>query len=314
MPMINVKGLVKEFDGFPAVDHLDFTVNKGEIVALLGPNGAGKTTTLRILTGYSSPTSGDVEIKGLTLNAELGKIKQVIGYLPESAPLYANMLVYDYLLFIAGIRRLDPGHRQSRITEIVQTCGLREIMHKPIGELSKGLKQRVGLAHALLHDPEILILDEPSEGLDPNQIQEIRELIKRIGREKTIILSTHILSEAEATCDRMVIINKGKIVADGTSKQLRTDSKIQSRVKLLLKNAPLEESLSRLSALSGVKEIQQKEEADPTLVHLEISCDTGRDIREDLYRTVRQTDWTLLELHQQSQSLENIFKELTQEN
>ncbi|MCF8106258.1 MAG: ABC transporter ATP-binding protein, partial [Desulfohalobiaceae bacterium] len=180
MTMINIQGLVKEFDGFRAVDNLSFAVNKGEIVALLGPNGAGKTTTLRVLTGYLAPTSGDVEVKGLPLQAQPGKIKQAIGYLPESAPLYKNILVYDYLLFLAGIRRLDPGRRHSRIKEIVQTCGLSEIMHKPISDLSKGLRQRVGLAHALLHDPEILVLDEPSEGLDPNQIQEIRAMIKRI--------------------------------------------------------------------------------------------------------------------------------------
>ncbi|MFW6054396.1 MAG: ATP-binding cassette domain-containing protein [Thermodesulfobacteriota bacterium] len=313
MTMINVQGLVKEFDGFRAVDNLSFAVNKGEIVALLGPNGAGKTTTLRVLTGYLAPTSGDVEVKGLRLNEKPEEVKQAIGYLPESAPLYKNMLVYDYLLFLAGIRRLDPGRRHSRIKEIVQNCGLTEIMHKPISELSKGLRQRVGLAHALLHDPEILILDEPSEGLDPNQIQEIRAMIKRIGREKTVILSTHILSEAEATCDRMVVINKGGIVADGTSGQLRADSKNQGRVRLLLKDAPRKESLDRVSALKGVRRVEQ-EEAGPNLLQFELSCEPGRDIREDLYLSVKETEWTLLELHQQSQSLENIFQELTKEN
>lgn len=314
MTMINVQGLVKEYDGFCALDRIDFSVHKGEILALLGPNGAGKTTTLRILTGYLSPTSGRVEVKGMVLPEQTGKIKESIGYLPESAPLYKNMLVYDYLLFLARIRQLDPGGIQPRIKEIMKTCGLGQIMHKPISELSKGLKQRVGLAHALLHDPEILILDEPSEGLDPNQIQEIREMIKRIGREKTVILSTHILSEAEATCDRMVIINKGKIVANGTSKQLRTDSKSRVRVKLLLKDAPLQDSRDRLLAVKGVKDIQPRQEAGNELLALDVDCDPDHDPREDLYRAIKDTDWTLLELYQQGQSLENIFKELTKES
>ena len=312
--MITIQGLVKNYNGFCAVDHIDFSVHTGEIVALLGPNGAGKTTTLRILTGYLAPSGGSVEIKGLSLEKHIGDIKKIIGYLPESAPLYKNMLVYDYLMFLARVRLLDPSGIQSRIKEIVKTCGLAQIMHKPISELSKGLKQRVGLAHALLHDPEILILDEPSEGLDPNQIQEIREMIRAIGREKTVILSTHILSEAEATCDRMVIINKGKIVADGSPGQLRSDSSMQAGIHCILKHASLEAVREKFAAVPGIQGIEPGPEDPDGGLHLHISCLPGHDPREDLYQTIRQTEWSLLELHQQSQSLENIFKELTQEN
>ena len=312
--MINVQGLVKKYDGFCAVDHIDFTVQTGEIVALLGPNGAGKTTTLRILSGYLAPSAGTVEVQGLSLKTQAGAIKQAIGYLPESAPLYKNMLVYDYLLFLGRVRRLDPAVRQSRIKEIVQTCGLSRIMHKPVGELSKGLKQRVGLAHALLHDPEILILDEPSEGLDPNQIQEIREMIKTIGRKKTVILSTHILSEAEATCDRMIIINKGHIVADGSPGSLRNDSGVQAGITLVLRHADRQDALDRLSALSGIQRVELGPTEQDDCLHLEISSLPDQDPREAIYQCIKHTDWTLLELHQQSRSLEHIFKELTQEN
>ncbi len=312
--MINIQGLVKNYDGFCAVDHIDFKVQSGEIVALLGPNGAGKTTTLRILTGYLAPSAGLVEIEGLSLRTQLGDIKKLIGYLPESAPLYRNMLVYDYLLFLARVRRLDPAVRQSRIKEMVKTCGLSRIMHKPISELSKGLKQRVGLAHALLHDPEILVLDEPSEGLDPNQIQEIREMIKTIGREKTVILSTHILSEAEATCDRMIIINNGRIAADGSPGTLRNASGVQAGINLVLKHAALQEALDKLSALPGIRHIEPGPAVREDLLRLEISCLPGHDPREAIYHCIKQSDWTLLELHQQSRSLEHIFKELTQEN
>ena len=312
--MINVQGLVKNYDGFCAVDHIDFTVHTGEIVALLGPNGAGKTTTLRILTGYLAPSAGTVEIKGLSLKNQTRAIKQAVGYLPESAPLYKNMLVYDYLLFLARVRGLDPALRHSRIKDIVQTCGLSRIMHKPVSELSKGLKQRVGLAHALLHDPEILILDEPSEGLDPNQILEIREMIKTIGRKKTVILSTHILSEAEATCDRMIIINQGQIVADGSPGSLRKDSGVQAGITLVLRHADQQEALDRLSALSGIERVEPAPSEPGDLLHLEISCLPEQDPREAIYQCIKQTDWTLLELHRQSRSLEHIFKELTQEN
>jgi len=213
--MIHVESLTKYYNDFCAVDRINLDIEKGEILGLLGPNGAGKTTTLRMLTGYFLPTSGNIRVKNYSMDKDLLEIKKLIGYLPESAPLYYGMLVYDYLNYVARIRGLDDAKKNTRIRELVDLCSLSAIMHNTIGELSRGLKQRVGLAHAMMNDPEILILDEPTSGLDPNQIIEIREIIRRIGKEKTVVLSTHILSEAEATCNRIVIINKGKIIADG---------------------------------------------------------------------------------------------------
>ena len=192
--MIHVENLSKYYGDFCAVDQISFDIEKGEIVGLLGPNGAGKTTTLRMLTGYFRPTSGSIRIKNYSIGDGLQEIKRLIGYLPESAPLYHNMLVYDYLQYIANIRGLSKEKFRGRIMELVDLCSLDQIMHMSIDELSKGLKQRVGLAHAMMDDPEILVLDEPTSGLDPNQIVEIRDIIKEIGKEKTVILSTHILS------------------------------------------------------------------------------------------------------------------------
>jgi ABC-2 type transport system ATP-binding protein len=219
--MIQADHLTKYYKDFCAVDGISLDIRKGEILGLLGPNGAGKTTTLRMLTGYFKPTRGTIKVKEFNSSQHPLKIKQLMGYLPESAPLYHNMLVFDYLDYVAEIRGISRDKRLTRIRELCDLCGLHDIMHKPIHELSKGLKQRVGLAHAMMGDPEILVLDEPTSGLDPNQIVEIRDIIKQIGREKTVILSTHILSEAEATCDRIVIINKGKIIANGSAEELK---------------------------------------------------------------------------------------------
>jgi ABC-2 type transport system ATP-binding protein len=213
--MIYVENLTKYYDHFCAVDRISFVVRKGEIIGLLGPNGAGKTTTLKMLTGYFPPSDGTIRVGDYNMDEHSLAIKQMIGYLPESSPFYKTMLVYDYLMHVAGIRGIPPSGRLARLKYLSDLCGLKDIMHKTIGELSKGLNQRVGLAHAMMNDPEILILDEPTQGLDPNQIVEIRNIIRRIGREKTVIFSTHILSEAEATCDRIMIINRGRIVADG---------------------------------------------------------------------------------------------------
>ena len=219
--MIHVDNLTKFYDGFCAVDGISLDIQKGEILGLLGPNGAGKTTTLKMLTGYFPPTSGTIAIKDLNINEHLLEIKQMIGYLPESSPFYKDLLVYDYLDYVAKIRGIPSSERHTRIKYLADLCGLNHVMHKSIGELSKGLNQRVGLAHAMMRDPEILILDEPTQGLDPNQIVEIRKIIRKIGEEKTVIFSTHILSEAEATCDRIVIINRGRIVADGETENLK---------------------------------------------------------------------------------------------
>ncbi len=226
--MIAIQDLTKYYGDLCAVDHVSFDIHKGEILGLLGPNGAGKTTIYRILTGYLRPTSGDIRVKDFHINENLAEIKKLIGYLPEAAPIYPEMLVYEYLDFVADVRGVASNRKVAHIRDLADLCSLNQVMHMTINELSKGYRQRVGIAHALMGDPEILVLDEPTSGLDPNQIVETREIIRRIGKEKTIIFSTHILSEAEATCDRMVIVNQGRKVADDTLDNLRKELKEQS--------------------------------------------------------------------------------------
>ena len=312
--MIHVENLTKYYNDFCAVDHITLDIEKGEILGLLGPNGAGKTTTLRMLTGYFLPSSGDIRVKDYSVYDDLLDIKKLIGYLPESAPLYQGMLVYDYLDYIANIRQLDTEEKLDRIRKLVDICGLQGIMHSPIGELSKGLKQRVGLAHAMMNDPEILILDEPTSGLDPNQIAEIREIIRQIGKEKTVILSTHILSEAEATCDRIVIINKGKIIADGSTEMLKQSSGKQRTIHLSLLKADSSAVRDRLSQVSGVSVVETQEDEAEQALRVKLSCNADADLRESIYHTIKETDWVLLEFYQETQTLENIFRELTREN
>ena len=230
--MIKIENLTKYYGELKAVDSVSFEIQKGEILGLLGPNGAGKTTIYRILTGYLSPTSGSIKVKNFNINDNLIEIKKLIGYLPEAAPIYQDMLVFDYLNFIADIRGVDKEKKMSHLRDLADLCSLNEVMHFSVNELSKGYRQRVGIAHALMGDPEILVLDEPTSGLDPNQIVETRDIIRRIGKEKTIVFSTHILSEAEATCDRVVIINRGKIVANDTVEGLRKSLKLDSFEKI----------------------------------------------------------------------------------
>ncbi|MBA3012243.1 MAG: ABC transporter ATP-binding protein, partial [Desulfobacula sp.] len=255
--MIDVQNLTKYYNDFCAVDHISLTVQPGEILGLLGPNGAGKTTTLRMLTGFFKPSSGSITINGLQMGKDSLKIKSLIGYLPESAPLYHNMLVYDYLTYVAKIKGLhDPDKRQARFRELVKLCGISDIMGKPIATLSKGLRQRVGIAHAMVTDPEILILDEPTSGLDPNQIAEIRDIIRSIGKEKTIIFSTHILSEAEATCDRIAIINKGRVVANDTTSHLKQNATQASLIRLSLSGPTESQALDLLKTIDDRLEIK----------------------------------------------------------
>jgi len=312
--LIEVENLSKYYDGFCAVNRIDFSVQKGEIVGLLGPNGAGKTSTLRMLTGYLSPTSGNIRVKEYSIRDDALKIKHLMGYLPESAPLYRAMLVYDYLDFVARIRGLDEDKAKNRIRALSELCGLTEIMHFSIGELSRGLRQRVGLAHAMMSDPEILILDEPTSGLDPNQIVEIRDIIRRAAKEKTIILSTHILSEAEATCDRVIIIHRGKIVADDDTRTLSEISGLDQVVTLALRHAPAEAAAERLKGIDGVLDVQETGKIDSETLVLKVRCREGSDPREAIYKSVKETDWVLLELHQETQNLETIFRELTRED
>ena len=255
--MIHVENLTKYYDDFCAVDRINLDIQKGEILGLLGPNGAGKTTTLRMLTGYFMPTSGKIRVKDYSIDENPVEIKKLIGYLPESAPLYYNMLVYDYLDYIARIRGFEKDQKNARIRFLADTCSLNGIMHNTIDELSKGLKQRVGLAHAMMDDPEILILDEPTSGLDPNQIAEIRNIIRQIGKEKTVILSTHILSEVEATCDRIVIINKGIIIADDRMESLKHSAGKEQLIHMALLNADFQSVKTQLKHIDGIVDIEQ---------------------------------------------------------
>lgn len=311
--MIHVENLTKYYKDVCAVDRISFDIQKGEIIGLLGPNGAGKTTTMRMLTGFIQPTSGSIRVKEYDLEENALEIKKLMGYLPESAPLYQDMLAYDYLSYIADIRGLDRENKLPRIRRLADVCGLNEVMHKPIGELSKGYKQRVGLAHAMMDDPEILILDEPTSGLDPNQIVEIRDIIKEIGKEKTVILSTHILSEAEATCDRIVIINRGQIVADDRTKNLKQSANGECLIKVTLRNADFQSAASDLGALTHVNAVSQDGESDGA-VHLRLACRSSEGLREEIYKKIKQTDWILLEFRQEARTLENIFRQLTREN
>jgi ABC-2 type transport system ATP-binding protein len=311
--MIQVENLTKYYHALCAVDQINLNIEKGEILGLLGPNGAGKTTTLRMLTGYLQPSSGNIRVKGLSIDQHLLEIKKLLGYLPESAPLYHDMLVWDYLNYVASIRRINGNQKLARIRHLADLCGINEVMHQPIGELSKGYKQRVGLAHAMMNDPEVLILDEPTSGLDPNQIAEIRKIIKEIGRQKTIILSTHILSEAEATCDRIVIISQGKIVADGSAENLKQSTRGKNILKIGVQNADFKTVREALSDIPGLDDIKRVSETD-SLLSLSLSYSSTADLRPEVYRRVKETDWILLEFHQEIQSLENIFRELTKEN
>ena len=311
--MIHVENLTKYFSELCAVDQITFDIQNGEILGLLGPNGAGKTTFLRMLTGYLRPTSGIIRVKDYTIDEHLLEIKKLLGYLPESAPLYHDMLVYDYLNYVADVRELHSEEKLSRIRRLADLCGLNEVMHQPIGELSKGYNQRVGLAHAMMSDPEILVLDEPTSGLDPNQIAEIREIIKKIGKKKTIIISTHILSEAEATCDRIVIINRGRIVADGSTETIKQTASGEYLINISLQNTDFKSVERELSSLEGVVGITFGNDEE-NILGVRLTCKSSADIRGEIYRKIKQTDWVLLEFHQETGSLENIFRRLTQEN
>ena len=311
--MIHTEKLTKYYGDLCAVDQIDLDIRKGEITGLLGPNGAGKTTTLRMITGYLLPTSGSIQIKDYSIKEDMLAIKRLIGYLPESAPLYHNMLVYDYLDYVARVRGLEGNAKMERIHTLADLCGLEGIMHKGIGELSKGLKQRVGLAHAMMNDPEILVLDEPTSGLDPNQIVEIRDIIRGIGREKTIILSTHILSEAEATCDRIVIIDHGKIVADGSTETLKRSSGQEKTLTISLAGADMDSVRTRLGAIEGITRIEQLASTEPDELRVALTASGGEDIRRPVYLAIKETAWILVGLSQEGKSLENIFRELTKE-
>ena len=303
--MIEVSNVSRIFGTFRAVNDVSFSIPTGQIVGLLGPNGAGKTTTMRMITGFLKPTSGTIKIDGTDITENPVESKRKIGYMPESAPLYGDMIVDDYLRYIARMQQQDEN---VKVPLLCRECGLEEVMHKNIGELSRGYRQRVGLAHALMNDPEILILDEPTSGLDPNQVEDVRALIKEIGKTRTVIISTHILSEVEMLCSRVIIISGGKLVADSPTDQLRTryGNAAVVRVNANATEAQLSDSLK---GICGIQSLSfEKAETGATAL-IAIQGDT--EIRPAVAKAVLSSGYDLYELSLQRNSLEDVFHILT---
>lgn len=309
--MIRVKNVNKKYGEFQALEDISFEIKKGEIVGLLGPNGAGKTTTMKIMTCYMAPTSGEVIIDGHDITDESLAIRKKIGYLPESAPLYMDMNVFEYLDYAADMQNVPKKQKMQKMRKAIQECGLEEEMYTTIGELSKGYRQRVGLAQALIHEPEILILDEPTSGLDPNQIIEIRKLIKKIGEKKTVILSTHILSEVEATCNRVLIINKGQIVASGTPNELRNKAAGNIQLHLKVEGSDKQKIVDVLRKLEGIASIYDGNSMEKGITTLLLEIGTNEDMRKIINHHLLNNGLELLEMTKEEQSLENIFRDLT---
>ncbi len=305
---IIVENLVKSYGTQKAVDNVSFKVNTGEVLGFLGPNGAGKTTTMKAITTFLVPDSGNVRVGKDSIRNNPESIKHNIGYLPENNPLYEDMPVIDYLRFVGEIQGITKDRIYDSLLSVIDICGLEAEKHKKISELSKGYKQRVGLAQALIHEPEVLILDEPTTGLDPNQISEIRDLIRKIGREKTVILSSHILAEVEATCDRILIINKGKIVADGTTDELRKQSQGHNILKMKIENGDVNVIYKALAELDGVN---MTDLTDPEKGRFEIAGETESGLAARVFKLCVDKGWILTELTPVETKLEDIFKELT---
>ena len=309
--MIRVENLSKRFGEIQAIQDVGFTVSDGEILGFLGPNGAGKSTTLRIITTYLTPTAGRVTIDDLDVADESAQVRARIGYLPEQNPLYNEMTAYDQLQFAAAARGITGQTFAAALRRVIGECGLKEIIHRPIGELSKGYRQRVGLAQAIIHDPDILILDEPTSGLDPNQIAEIRAVIKKLGREKTVIISTHILQEVQAVADRMIILNKGRVVADGTTAELMAGFEGRARLNLEVKNST-DKSIATLTDRFPEIKIQDRTTCDG-VCRIALEYPTGHDLREQIFGYAVEADWVLLEMSRQQAQLEDLFRSLTLE-
>jgi ABC-2 type transport system ATP-binding protein len=296
---IEVKHLTKFFGEQAAVNDISFEIGKGEIVAFLGPNGAGKSTTMKMITGYIPASSGSIKVNGITVDVDDLETRKIIGYLPENNPLYLDMYVKEYLHFVGSIYKIKD--LKNRVNEMIQMVGLELEQHKKIGALSKGYKQRVGLAQAFIHDPQVLILDEPTSGLDPNQLVEIRELIKTIGKEKTIMLSTHIMQEVEAICDRVIIINKGKIVANNNQQSLDSSPEVQT-IYIEFEGAVSSQLLSKIPGVTTVKAL-----GNGWL----IEGVTDQDLRKNVSKKAQKAGWLIMTLKLEKKSLEAVFKELT---
>jgi ABC-2 type transport system ATP-binding protein len=306
--MIKVENLTKRYAGHTAIKDLTFEVGKGEIMGFLGPNGAGKSTTMRILASFMPPTSGRVSIAGYDIFRESLQARAHLGYMPENVPLYNDMRVTEYLDYRAALKGVPHRRISERVGDVKELCGVKDVERKLIGTLSKGYRQRVGLADALLHEPDLLILDEPTIGLDPNQIRQVRELIKNLGKQHTILLSTHILPEVEMTCTRVIIIHKGRIEAcdtpDNLLGQIRQAGGVIVEAKVGTDNGAEE-----LRKISGVRDVSTEREGDWNLFSLRV--ESGTDVREEIYRLAAARRWTLRELSQRRATLEDVFVEIT---
>ena len=310
--MISVENLSKTYAGFRAVRDISFHVDKGEIVGFLGPNGAGKSTTMKILSGYLPPTDGNIRIAGFDVVTESLEVRKRIGYMPENVPLYTDMRVNEFLRFRAELKKVARRNIKDRVETVKELCHLKDVENKIIGTLSKGYRQRVGLADAMVHDPDLLILDEPTIGLDPNQIRSVSDLIKDLGKHHTILLSTHILSEVELTCNRVLVINRGKIEASDTpanlTKLVRGGGSILLEVK-----APALDVTNKIEALPNIEDVEITLPSDGDWTQATIFAKPGIDVREDVYGVVRSNNWPLRELARKKATLEEAFVELTQD-
>jgi len=307
--MIEVKNLVKRYGHTIAVNDVSFEANPGKVLGFIGPNGAGKTTTMRILTCYIGANAGKAAVCGYDVFEQSLEVRKHIGYLPERAPLYMNLGVLDYLNFIAQARGIPKGERKGRIREMVEVCGLESVVQKDVGELSRGFRQRLGLAQTLIHNPEVLILDEPTSGLDPIQIISIRNLIKEMGKEKTIILSTHILPIVEDTCDRILIINNGKIVANGTQEELAIQLQGGDMFNFSIRE-PQEDTQTQLDSLSFVNNVEQISQ-DDGLVTYQVKTQSDINAEEELFRFATENQWNLTGLQKEFVNLEEVFLHFT---
>lgn len=309
--MIEVEHVSRQFGTFRAVDDISFSIQTGEIVGLLGPNGAGKTTTMRMITGFLEPSGGSVKIDGLDTITNGVEAKRKIGYMPEAAPLYSDMIVADYLEYVAQMLGENPS---EKVPYLAKTCGLNEVMHKNISELSRGNRQRVGLAHALMGDPEILILDEPTSGLDPNQVSDVRNLIKEIGKTRTVIISTHILSEVEMLCNRVIIISRGKIAADSPTEELREHFGHSAVVNVTAGNCTMEELKAVCGSIKNASSVTAESHSDEngnSLVTAKIGVEGSAEIRPVIAKTLVEKGYSLYAMDIQRNSLEDVFRILT---
>ncbi|MFW5959875.1 MAG: ABC transporter ATP-binding protein [Chitinivibrionales bacterium] len=308
-PMLQVKNLNKYFGNVHAVNSVSFEVGKGEILGFLGPNGAGKTTAMRMITGFIPPTSGEIKILGKDNSEYKIETRKKIGYLPENNPLYNEMKVREYLKFTAAIHNLPKSKREAAVDRMITICGLSQMANREIAKLSKGYKQRVGLAQAMIHDPDILILDEPMSGLDPNQIIEIRELIKNLGAEKSVIYCSHILSEVSATCSRVLIINQGAIVASGTTEELIQSS--GDTCYVMTAKGPEQEIKEKFEQIEHVENVSIDERLSSENLRLRVYSSAQENMGEDLFRCIPENGWSLSELRMERRSLEDVFTKLT---